>query len=223
MEKIESNENADGRPKKFISLPLSDSTLPTVHIELPMAYTPMDSETTESSNSATCRELAGGYAILERHLSLMERLGLDLAVNSKRKRRLATYYTLGMLVNMQVESGGTAWCLDRVPEMQDSEFQRRIKSLESFVANEAEEAIEELADRLKRMNKYRIIHSGSETDELVTVQQWLRAVLLYLLETPVETPAAVGMLVRKPNTWMSFGKAKEEEEEEDSESKIETV
>lgn len=126
----------------------------------------------------------------ERHLALMARLGLDAAADTRRKRRLSTYYMLGMFVHMQVESGGKAWCLEQVPELRGDAFRSRLDAFDSFVVTEAAEAGDELADRLRRMSKYRIVHSGSENEDLVPVKQWIRALLLFLLDTPWDPPAA---------------------------------
>ncbi len=135
---------------------------------------------------------------MERHLSLLQRLGLDRTNNTRRKRRLSSYYALCFMVSFQVESGGKGFCLNAVPELSDSEFMEKVRKFKSFVVDDVAVACKELAKRLRRMTRYRIIHCGGEKD-LVDVEQWLRAVVLFLFESPLDTPGALGLLVRQDN------------------------
>lgn len=116
--------------------------------------------------------------------SLLTRLGMDMTSGSRRGRRLSTYYALGMLVQLQVDSGGNAWCLSHVDDLSDEDFEERIKSFDSHVANEAKEAVYELTDRLRGSSRFRVLPSGSSSG-MVPVGRWLRAVLLMFLDNPV--------------------------------------
>ncbi len=139
-----------------------------------------------------------GDETMEKHLSLLLRLGLDRSNNTRRKRRLSSYYALCFMVSLQVESGGKGFCLHAVPELSDSEFMEKVDKFDSFVVDDVAVACKELAKRLRRMTRYRIIHYGEEND-VADVEQWLRAVVLFLFDSPLDTPGALGLLVRQDN------------------------
>lgn len=120
-------------------------------------------------------------------LILLGRLGLDLSVKSARKRRLSTYYALGMLVHLQIESGGNAWRLHNVDELNDDEFEQRIARFNCIIADEAKVSIQELTSRLRGSSKYRVIPTGFPNSRMVPVNVWLRSVLLLFLETESES------------------------------------
>lgn len=122
----------------------------------------------------------------EMALILLGRLGLDLSITCAKKRRLSTYYGLAMLANMQIESGGNAFKLRNLSDMTDSEFDARIENFDSMIANEAKDSSYELANRLRRSSKYKVIPCSEPINRIVPVQIWLKTVLLLFLETPSE-------------------------------------
>lgn len=132
-------------------------------------------------------EVRSGRKENETAIILLGRLGLDLSVKSVRKRRLSTYYAFGMLTHLQVESGGNAWRLRRVEDLPESEFDERIKQLNSIVADEAKIALYELGTRLRGTSKYRVIPTGPPSSRMVSVHSWLRSALLAFLESPAES------------------------------------
>lgn len=126
-------------------------------------------------------------------LILLGRMGLDLRVKSARKRRLSTYYALGMLVHLQVESGGNAWRMHTILELSDAEFDHRIAKFNCIIAEEAKVAIQELISRLRGSSKYRILPTGTPNSNMVPVHVWLRSALLTFLETPSESDGSRGL------------------------------
>lgn len=82
-------------------------------------------------------------------------------------------------------------------EQSDSDFDAQIVKISSHVAKEAAGAAQKLARRLKHTSKYRIIHSGAENEEHLSVQQWLRNVNLFLPDSPVDSLQAVETFVRQ--------------------------
>lgn len=52
-----------------------------------------------------------------------------------------------------------------------------------FIYKESAESAEELARCVKHTSKYRNIHSGADNEELVSVRQWLRNVIVFLLDS----------------------------------------
>jgi hypothetical protein len=126
---------------------------------------------------------------------LLRRLGMDSMVNTPRKRRLCTYYALGMLVHLQVTSGGNAWqirgsCLGASAVVNADEAGFFSVALtehgQSNVVREAIEAVVELSERLTSSSRYRIVPIVGRN---VPVNQWLRAALLVLLADPTAVPS----------------------------------
>lgn len=121
----------------------------------------------------------------------MFRLGLDGKVDTPAKRRLSTFYSLGMLVQLQSSSGGNSWQLAstalRTPAATEVDyFVAVIVRMRSTVALEAAEACLELGDRLLSTPRYRTVPSSGRT---VNTGIWLRAVLLTILAEPGKVPA----------------------------------
>lgn len=133
-------------------------------------------------SSRTERQMQEMSKSNETTMALLNRLGLDLNVSSARQRRLSTFYSLGMLVHLQAESGGNAWCLNAIEDISEVEFNQRMKRFNSIVADEAHAAVIELCSRLHAASKYRVIPTGAPVNRMVPVQVWLRAVLLAFLE-----------------------------------------
>lgn len=150
-------------------------------------YEPLE---THDSSTPESEPSAGHKNVVENDrdtvVMLLRRLGLDLSVKSARKRRLSTYYAFGMLVQLQLDSGGNAWRLNDIEDISDEEFRERIDSFDSIIADEAGTALTELSSRLKGTSRYRIIPSGTSHQQLVPVTTWLRLALLAFLETPDE-------------------------------------
>jgi hypothetical protein len=140
-----------------------------------------------ASLSPEARAVRAGDRRDRRYLA---RLGLDEKVDTPAKRRLTTYWCLGMLVQLQVSSGGNSWLVRRsalrAPAAVDvDQFVATITALQSTVAVEAAEACLELAERMYLTPKYRVVPSGGRNIEVGT---WVRAVLLILLGEPGRWP-----------------------------------
>lgn len=121
-----------------------------------------------------------------RDAMLLRMLGMDDKVNTPVKRRLSTYYALGMLVQMQLNSGGNSWqlhqdCLLEPAATDLNAFIDFAVSKESRVAAEAAEAVIELSERLRAAGKYRFVPVGGRN---IPVDVWIRAVLIALLRDP---------------------------------------
>lgn len=121
----------------------------------------------------------------------MTRLGFDAKVDTPSKRRLTTYYTLGMLVQLQVSSGGNSWLLRRSMMRSKAitdvnEFVTIILGMRSPIASEAAVAALELSERLYRTPRYRTVPIAGRNIE---VGMWVRAVLLVLLHEPGKVPS----------------------------------
>jgi hypothetical protein len=126
---------------------------------------------------------------------LLRRLGMDTMVDTPTKRRLCVYYALGMLVHLQVTSGGNAWQIRRsclranaVVELEPDAFidLSLAEHSQSPLAREAAEAVVELSARLRSTSRYRIVPIAGRN---VPVHQWLRATLLVLMADPTVVPA----------------------------------
>lgn len=113
---------------------------------------------------------------------ILKRIGLDHSTKSSRRRRLSTFYALGMMVNLQIESGGNACCLHNVKKISDEDFMNRINALNSPVADEAVVAVQELSSRLRTSSRYQVVPTGPPHQQMVPVQHWLRSLLLLFLE-----------------------------------------
>lgn len=113
---------------------------------------------------------------------MLKMIGLDRTMKSPRRRCLSTFYALGMLVNLQIESGGNAWCLHEISCLSEDQFRDRISALNSSVADEAHVAVRELSGRLRTSTKYQVVPSGPPIQRMIPVENWLQSVLLLFLE-----------------------------------------
>lgn len=171
------------------------------------------------SGSGSSAPVLGSHDVI-----LMERLGMDDIVDTPRKRRLSNYYSLAMLMQMQVASGGNAWQIRRsylrAPQVADINlFTAEILSYNSVVAVEAAEAVSELSGRLRATARYRVVPS---TGRNIPTDQWLRAVLLALLMDPEARPAWVREL-SLPGSMPKPIKPEPKEEDVDNETQLEKM
>lgn len=134
----------------------------------------IDAKVTDTSTS---------YSEVDQYL--LERLGLDMNVGSSARRRLATYYAIGMLVNMQVESNGLALRLPMQPRMTGEDFKSRMDLYGSFVIEEAQDPVEELVHRFNLDTKYRYVPSGFGNNDCLPVEHWVQCLLINLLNDDI--------------------------------------